>query len=321
MGIEIERKFLVINEDWRGQVVASERLSQGYLCNSGNSSVRVRIGGDGANLNIKRGGLVVTRREYEYPIPLADAEELLAGLSAGRVEKTRYHVRCGDHLWDLDVFEGENAGLVMAEIELAAEDEPFEMPAWAGREVSGDPRYYNINLIDNPFSRWRGTADRVQVRRLVISLSEQQLQLLENGCLVKTYPISSGANGPGEQRGSGGTPRGLHRIRLKIGGDTEPGSVFVGRRFTGEVYCQELCEQNPQRDWILSRILWLTGAEPGRNRGGEVDTLRRFIYIHGTPDSEPMGEPRSHGCIRMRNADVIDLFDRIDNGDWVEIQG
>jgi len=321
MGTEIERKFLVINETWRGQVAASERMSQGYLCNQGNSSVRVRISGGQANLNIKRGGLSVTRQEYEYPIPLADAEELLAGLRGGLVEKTRYHVRCGGHLWDLDVFEGANAGLIMAEIELSAEDEAFEMPAWAGREVSGDARYYNINLIDNPYSHWREDAGRIESRRILISIPEQRLRLFEAGRLVKEYPISSGANGPGEQRGSGCTPRGLHRIRLKVGRDATPGSVFVGRRATGEVYCQELCQQNPQRDWILSRILWLTGAEPGRNRGGEVDTLRRFIYIHGTPDSEPLGEPRSHGCIRMRNADVIDLFERVANGDWVEIQG
>ncbi|MBU0501096.1 MAG: CYTH domain-containing protein [Gammaproteobacteria bacterium] len=155
MGVEIERKFLVIDDSWRGQVVSSERLSQGYLCNQGVTSVRVRIAGDRANLNIKSGGLTVSRQEYEYEIPLADAGEMLKDLAAGGlVEKTRYHVRCGDHVWDLDVFEGANAGLVMAEIELASEDESFAMPAWAGREVSGDPRYYNVNLIDHPYMKW-----------------------------------------------------------------------------------------------------------------------------------------------------------------------
>lgn len=158
-------------------------------------------------------------------------------------------------------------------------------------------------------------------RRIAISIPEQWLRLYEEDRLLREYPVSSGANGPGEQSGSGCTPRGLHRIRLKIGAGAAPGSVFVGRRPTGEVYCDELCMQNSQRDWILSRILWLTGAEPGRNRGGQVDTLRRFIYIHGTPDSEPMGEPRSHGCIRMRNADLIELFELVAKGDRVEILG
>ncbi|MBU0501095.1 MAG: L,D-transpeptidase [Gammaproteobacteria bacterium] len=158
-------------------------------------------------------------------------------------------------------------------------------------------------------------------RRIVISIPEQRLRLYEDDRLFREYPISSGANGLGEQFGSGCTPRGRHRIRLKIGGDSAPGSVFVGRRPTGEIYCEALCAQARQRDWILSRILWLTGAEPGRNRGGVVDTLRRFIYIHGTPDTEPMGEPRSHGCIRMHNRDVIDLYELVSNGDWVEILG
>jgi lipoprotein-anchoring transpeptidase ErfK/SrfK len=120
--------------------------------------------------------------------------------------------------------------------------------------------------------------------------------------------------------GSGCTPRGLHRVRLRIGAGCLPGTVFRGRRPTGEVYGPELAAAYPERDWILTRILWLTGCEPGRNRGGGVDTLRRFIYIHGCPDAAPMGEPRSHGCIRMRNADLILLFDDTPVGTPVEIR-
>jgi lipoprotein-anchoring transpeptidase ErfK/SrfK len=111
----------------------------------------------------------------------------------------------------------------------------------------------------------------------------------------------------------------LHRIRLKIGAGCPRNAVFVGRRPTGEIYSAELAAAQPQRDWILTRILWLSGLEPGRNRGGSVDTLRRFIYIHGCPDNVPMGVPLSHGCIRMRNRDLLELFERVDNGTLVEI--
>jgi hypothetical protein len=112
----------------------------------------------------------------------------------------------------------------------------------------------------------------------------------------------------------------LHRIRLKIGHDQPLNCVFVGRRPSGEIYTPALAAAHPTRDWILTRILWLTGLEPGRNRGGPVDSLRRFIYIHGTPDSEPMGQAASHGCIRMRNEDLIQLFDRVATGTRVEIR-
>lgn len=156
-------------------------------------------------------------------------------------------------------------------------------------------------------------------RSIVVSLAEQRLSLFEQGKLIKTYAISTALNGPGECQGSGCTPRGRHKIRLKIGADAPANSVFIGRRPTGEVYDRQLADRHPERDWILSRIIWLTGAESGRNRGGKVDTLRRFIYIHGTPDSEPVGVAKSHGCIRMRNEDVIDLFDRVEVGDQVEI--
>lgn len=140
-----------------------------------------------------------------------------------------------------------------------------------------------------------------------VSIDRQQLMLFEGADLIETAAISTALRGPGELSGSGCTPRGRHRIRLKIGDSCPAGAVFRGRRWTGEVYSAALGAAAPERDWILSRILWLTGCEPGRNRGGQVDSLRRYIYIHGCPDTEPMGVPRSHGCIRMRNADVIRL--------------
>jgi len=149
---------------------------------------------------------------------------------------------------------------------------------------------------------------------VAISLQEQRLRLWHGGALIVSYPVSTAANGAGERSGSERTPRGWHRIRAKIGGGCTAGTVFVGRRPTGELYSQQLASQFPGRDWILTRILWLCGSEPGKNRFGEVDTMRRFIYIHGCPDSEPIGEPRSHGCIRMRNQDVIELFDRVPAG-------
>ena len=147
-----------------------------------------------------------------------------------------------------------------------------------------------------------------------IKLSEQRLRLWEKGSLICDYPVSTAANGPGEESGSGKTPRGWHRVRAKIGAGCESGTVFTARRPTGERYSTTLAASQPQRDWILTRILWLCGSEPGKNRLGNVDTMRRFIYIHGSPDSEVMGEPASHGCVRMRNQDVIELFDRVAPG-------
>jgi lipoprotein-anchoring transpeptidase ErfK/SrfK len=159
-------------------------------------------------------------------------------------------------------------------------------------------------------------ADR---RQIVVDLDAQSLTLLVGDNPVVTWPVSTAANGPGERQDSGCTPRGRLRVRLKIGDGCAPGTVFVGRRPTGECYDPAVAAAEPGRDWILTRILWLTGCEPGRNRGGDCDTLRRFIYIHGCPDDEPMGVARSHGCIRMRNADVIELFERVDNGCPVQI--
>ena len=153
-----------------------------------------------------------------------------------------------------------------------------------------------------------------------ISLQQQILTLWQGEqCLVE-YPVSTALNGPGELKNSGQTPRGRHIIRALIGGDAPLNAVFVGRRQTGEVYSSALAESFPARDWILTRILWLSGCEIGKNRLAEVDTMQRYIYIHGTPDSEPMGVPMSHGCVRMRNNDIIDLFNRVVPGTSVLIE-
>lgn len=156
-------------------------------------------------------------------------------------------------------------------------------------------------------------------RLIRVSLSAQRLQLLEGQQVIATYPVSTARNGPGERRASGCTPRGWHRIRIRIGAGLPLNAVFVRRRPTGEIYSPELAARHPERDWILTRVLWLTGLESGYNRGGDCDTLRRFIYIHGCPDTAPMGEPLSHGCIRMSNPDVLDLFERVTAGDRVFI--
>ncbi len=155
--------------------------------------------------------------------------------------------------------------------------------------------------------------------RIKIDIANQTLSVLEDGLLQKQYPVSSGANGVGEQNGSNCTPRGKHIVRAKIGAGAKPGTVFVARRPTGEYYSPALRHQHPGRDWILTRILWLSGIEPGRNRLGATDTMRRYIYIHGSPDDVEMGSPGSHGCIRMHNRDVIELFDQVEIGTQVEI--
>ena len=145
-----------------------------------------------------------------------------------------------------------------------------------------------------------------------ISLARQTLTLAEDdGRTLREWPISTALRGAGEQRGSYCTPRGRHLIRAKIGAGQPENAVFVGRRPSGEIFSPELDAANPGRDWILTRILWLSGCEPGFNRLGDVDSMQRYIYIHGTPDRAEMGVPHSHGCIRMRNADVIDLFERV----------
>lgn len=158
------------------------------------------------------------------------------------------------------------------------------------------------------------------VKRIEVNLAEQTLRLLDDDREVAAYSVSTARKGAGEREGSHCTPRGRHRIRAKIGAGAPAGTVFVARRPTGETYTPELAEKEPGRDWILTRILWLCGEEIGRNRLGDVDTMRRYIYIHGAPDEARMGVPDSIGCIRMRNADVIELFDRVPVGAKVTIR-
>lgn len=158
-------------------------------------------------------------------------------------------------------------------------------------------------------------------RHILIDIDRQALDLYEGARRLGEYRVSTGLNGVGEQHGSGCTPRGLHRVRIRIGEGCPLGTVFRGRRPTGEIYDSAFAAEHPGRDWILTRILWLTGCESGRNRGGCVDTLRRFIYIHGCPETEPMGVARSHGCIRMHGPELIELFDRTPAGTPVLLFG
>ena len=157
-------------------------------------------------------------------------------------------------------------------------------------------------------------------RRVRISTASQRLVLLEGDREARSFAVSTSRYGVGERRGSHMTPRGRHVVRAKIGAGASPGAVFVGRRPTGEVYSEALARAYPGRDWILTRILWLSGTELGCNRLGLVDTMRRYIYIHGAPDTVVMGAPGSIGCIRMRNADVVELFDAVPAGTIVEIE-
>lgn len=158
MGVEIERKFLVIDDSWRADVVSASRIVQGYLSEEAGLTVRVRIKGDHGFLTLKGSTEGISRSEYEYEIPVADAEAMLAGFARGPVvEKTRHIIDVDGHRWELDVFAGQNEGLVMAEIELASADEQFTVPAWAGQDVSDDSRYYNVNLARHPFQQWGRT--------------------------------------------------------------------------------------------------------------------------------------------------------------------
>ncbi len=148
--------------------------------------------------------------------------------------------------------------------------------------------------------------------KLRVSLTAQTLEVLDaTGAVLAAYPVSTAANGAGEERGSHCTPRGRHLIRAKIGAGLPLNSVFVARRPTGEIYTPDLGTVQPERDWILTRILWLSGKEPGYNRLGSCDSMARYIYIHGTPDELFEQAPRSHGCIRMRNGDLVELFDQV----------
>jgi L,D-transpeptidase YbiS len=147
---------------------------------------------------------------------------------------------------------------------------------------------------------------------LYVSIANQELKMIDdNQVVIKSYPISTAKNGVGEIAGSEQTPRGKHKVRAKIGKNCAANTVFIGRRPTGEIYTPTLKANHPDRDWILTRILWLSGLEAGKNRLTNKDTMRRYIYIHGTPDETAMGVPGSKGCIRMRNDDLIELFDII----------
>ncbi|HSC82838.1 MAG TPA: L,D-transpeptidase [Pseudomonas sp.] len=146
---------------------------------------------------------------------------------------------------------------------------------------------------------------------LHISVADQCLYGFADGQLQLRMAVSTALNGVGERSGSNCTPRGRHQVRAKIGEGLPSGAVLRGRRWTGEVWSPELDQQFPGRDWILTRILWLSGCEPGVNRLGAVDTFRRYIYLHGTPEREPLGVPLSHGCVRLHSADLLQLFPRV----------
>ena len=152
-----------------------------------------------------------------------------------------------------------------------------------------------------------------------ISLQDQRLYFLVDGELRNVYPVSTARNGPGEMNGSECTPVGRHIVRARIGAGQPAGTVFVARRPTGEIFHSQLLHEFPERDWILTRILWLSGTQPGVNRLGSVDTMRRYIYIHSSPDELPMGVAASHGCIRMHSDDIIELFDAVPVGTPVTI--
>jgi adenylate cyclase len=155
MATEIERKFLVLNDDWRKLATHKKIMKQGYFAGGGKASIRIRISGDAANINIKSATLGVTRKEYEIPLPFDDASEMLEQLCEKPViEKTRYYVPYGNHVWEVDEFRGDNAGLVVAEVELDETDETFERPSWLGEEVSHDTRYYNVCLVKHPYKDW-----------------------------------------------------------------------------------------------------------------------------------------------------------------------
>jgi L,D-transpeptidase YbiS len=157
--------------------------------------------------------------------------------------------------------------------------------------------------------------------KIDIELASQSLILrAADGKAMRTYAVSTAKNGAGEKNGSFCTPRGRHVVRAKIGAGQPPNAVFVRRRPTGEIWTPELHERYPGRDWILTRILWLSGCEPGRNRLGDVDTMRRYIYVHGSPDVAEMGRPGSIGCVRMRNADIVELFELVPPYTPVEIK-
>ena len=164
------------------------------------------------------------------------------------------------------------------------------------------------------------TNNKLNEKVIDVDVEKQQLRLLQNDAVLASYVISTAKNGVGQIMGSECTPTGWHSVRAKIGINAKENTVFVGRRDTGEIFSEELRNNHPDRDWILTRILWLSGLELGKNRGGEVDTMRRYVYIHGCPDSDSFSKPSSHGCVKMRNKDIIALFDNIEAGTRVLIR-
>lgn len=177
--------------------------------------------------------------------------------------------------------------------------------------ISGASVIFARDMIQNPLPNLP--------HRILVNIADQTLTLLEGEAVLRRYSVSTARKGVGELLGSECTPRGEHVVRAKIGAGQPLNSVFVGRRPTGEIYTPDLGRLYPDRDWILTRILWLSGCEPGRNRLGKVDTMRRYIYIHGTPDSVPMGLPGSRGCIRMRNNELMELFELVEPGTPVTV--
>lgn len=155
MGIEIEKKFLLKNDDWKKEADEGELFRQGYMSGSNRSSIRIRVAGNKANINIKSATLGVTRKEYEYEIPVEDANEMLDSMCERPfIEKRRHFIQRGSHTWEIDVFEGDNEGLIVAEIELSDPEEPFDIPCWIGDDVSEDPKYYNVCLVNHPYKDW-----------------------------------------------------------------------------------------------------------------------------------------------------------------------
>ena len=202
----------------------------------------------------------------------------------------------------------------------SASSEPADPINHSNNKVGNSANSYNVASSDSDSAD--NDTDQL-TSYLVISIAAQTLSHYRLGELIKQYSVSTAKNGVGSVEGSGQTPLGRHTIAAKIGAKAPINSVFIGRVATGEIYDDKLGETYPDRDWILSRILWLDGCEEGRNKGsnecGVCDTYQRYIYIHGTPDTEPMGMPLSHGCIRMRNEDIVILFDQVEEGTVVDI--
>lgn len=331
MGIEIERKFLLKNDSWRQQVIRTSHIAQAYLNKDGLFSSRVRLqtlegSPDSinlltetnkrlleANINIKTCELGMSRSEYTYDIPINDAQEIFNS-SPWQIYKKRHYIEHAGLTWEIDEFIDRNSGLIVAEVELESESQDIVFPDWVGLELTDDQRYYNHALSFRPYTNWVSHIEVDTVKQSLITFNP-------NGHFVRSYSVSTAKNGLGEQKDSYQTPRGLHQIRAKIGEGAQFNSVFKGRRLSGEVYTPELAETEPERDWILSRILWLSGLEKNKNRLGNVDTMQRYVYIHGSPENEqePFGEAHSHGCIRMRSEDIIELFEACFIGSTVMI--